>query len=62
MAQPTLWNFPQLLLLWCACFCPEFALPLSIWLNNGWHGLLLHGRAALRVAPRAGNARSEVMA
>ena len=59
MAQPTLWNLPQLLLTWCACFCPEFALMLSVWLSGGWNGLLLHWRADLRAACRVESLRSE---
>lgn len=47
MAQPTLSKLPQLLLSCCIFLCPEFALPLSIWLCNGWSGLLLHWRADL---------------
>jgi hypothetical protein len=56
MVQPTLWNFPQILFYWCACFCPEFALPLSIWLSSGWNGMLLHWRAEFGTACRLGGA------
>jgi hypothetical protein len=45
MAQPTLCNLPRLLLYWCACFSPELALPLSVWLSSGWAGMLLRWRA-----------------
>jgi hypothetical protein len=54
MAQPTPRNLHRLLHGWCACFCPEFTLPLSIWLNGGWNGLLLHWRAGLRATCRMG--------
>lgn len=50
MARLTLWNFPGQLMQLCFCFCPEFALPLSIWLSCGWIGLRLHGRAELAAA------------
>jgi hypothetical protein len=56
MVQPTLWNLPQVLLCWCACFCPEFALPMSIWLSRGWNGLLSHWRAESRAACQRGSA------
>lgn len=46
-------NFPGPLLLCCSCLCPEFALPLSIWLDSSWIGLLLHWQAALRTACQA---------
>jgi hypothetical protein len=62
MTQPTLWNFPQLLLFWCVCLCPEFVLPLSIWLSSGWNGLLLHWRADLRKACLPGKGTREVTA
>jgi hypothetical protein len=42
MVRLTLWNFPGPLIHLCSCFCPEFALPLSIWLSCGWIGLRLH--------------------
>jgi|HubBroStandDraft_5_1064220.scaffolds.fasta_scaffold85095_3 hypothetical protein len=45
MARLTFRNFPKPLIHLCSCFCPEFALPLSIWLSCGWIGLRLHGRA-----------------
>jgi len=47
MTQPTMWNLFPILLSWCICICPEFSLPLSVWHNSGWNGLLLHWRAAL---------------
>lgn len=50
MARLTLWNFPGSLMHLCSCFCPEFALPLSIWLSGGWIGLRLHWRAELAAA------------
>jgi hypothetical protein len=60
MAQPTLWNFRETLAYWCVCFCPEFALLVSILLNSGWDGLLLHWRADLRKACQLGRvARGE---
>jgi hypothetical protein len=59
MTQPTLWNFPQLLQIWCAFLCPELALVLSIWLSSGRRGLLLHWRASLRTACRAERISSE---
>lgn len=55
MVQPTLGNLHQLLPYWCACFCPAFALLLSIWHNHGWSGRLLHWRAAFRTACRMGS-------
>ena len=50
MARLTLWNFPGPLIQLCSCFCPEFALPLSIWLSCGRIGLRLHWRAELAAA------------
>jgi hypothetical protein len=58
MVQPTLGNLPQILLYWCACFCPEFALLLSIWHNSGWSGLPLHWGAAVPAARRMGSGRT----
>ncbi len=46
----TVWNFPGPLIHLCSCFCPEFALPLSIWLSCGRIGLRLHWRAELAAA------------
>jgi hypothetical protein len=54
MAQPTLCNLLRILLCWCAFFCPEFALPLSIWLSSGWDGMLLRRRAESGAASRLG--------
>lgn len=50
MARLTLWNFPGPLIHLCSCFCPEFALPLSIWLSSGWIGLRLLWQAELAAA------------
>jgi hypothetical protein len=50
MARLTLWNFPGPLIHLCSYFCPEFALPLSLWLSCGRIGLLLHGQAELAAA------------
>jgi hypothetical protein len=54
MAQPARWNFRETLSYCCACFCPEFALLLSMGLNGGWHGPLLHWRADVSMACRLG--------
>jgi hypothetical protein len=48
-------NFPGPLLICCSCLCPEFALPLSVWLDSSWIGLLLHWQAELRTACRLEN-------
>ncbi len=55
MARLTFRNFPGPLFHLCSCICPEFALPLFIWLNCGWMGLFLHGQAGFRAACPAGN-------
>jgi hypothetical protein len=52
--RPTFWNIPRVLVFWCNCCCPEFSLPLSIWLNSGWSGLLLHWRSGLGTARQFG--------
>jgi len=62
MTQPTMLNFSPILLSWCICICPEFSLPLSVWLNSGWKGLLLHWRAALCSARQVERKGCEVMA
>jgi hypothetical protein len=48
-------NFPGPLLRCCSCLCPEFALPLSVWLESSWIGLLLHWQAEFRTACRLEN-------
>jgi hypothetical protein len=50
MARLTLWNFPGSLIHLYSSFCPEFALPLSLWLSCGWIGLRLHVQAELDAA------------
>jgi hypothetical protein len=54
MTQSPVSNFPGVLLMWCALLCPEFLLPLSVWLSSGWNGLLLHWRADLCAARQMG--------
>lgn len=57
MAQPVVFTFPEILLTCCVLICPEFFLPLSVWLTGGWNGLLLHWRAGLCTACRMGRER-----
>jgi hypothetical protein len=44
------------------CICPEFSLPLSVWLNSGWNGFLLRWWADLCAARQAGRKECEVIA
>lgn len=49
-ARGTLRQLPATLIECACCFCLWFSLPLSVWLIDGWTGLVLHLQAELQAA------------